>query len=123
MKRLIPVILTLFLMSVPVYAGDYEDGIAAGRKGDFKTLVKKLKLAADSGHAQAQFTLGLLYGTGKGVQQNKKESVKWYHKAAEQGHAPAQYSLGMIYFEGYRELSNDQESYKWFSKAAEQGHV
>ena len=74
--------LFLFSGSSVVFADDYEDGRAAGRKGDCKTLVEKLRLSAEQSHPKAQFTLGVLYGGGKCVKQDDKESVRWYHKAA-----------------------------------------
>jgi len=67
-----------------------------------KTAVKWYTLAAEQGHAQAQFNLGLMaehgdaeaqfnlggmYDIGQGVPQNAKAAVKWYTLAAEQGHA------------------------------------
>ena len=90
--KIFVLIFLILSFAVPIYAGDYEDGMAAGRKGDFKTAVEKFKLAGEQGHPMAQFTLGLLYGAGRGVTQDKKESVKWYRRAAEQGHAVAQFA-------------------------------
>jgi uncharacterized protein len=43
--------------------------------------------AARRGHAGAQHALGILYMTGKGVQQDAAEAQKWFRRAAEQGHA------------------------------------
>lgn len=43
--------------------------------------------AARRGHAGAQHALGILYLTGKGVQQDAGEAQKWFRRAAEQGHA------------------------------------
>lgn len=46
--------------------------------------------AARRGHAAAQHALGILYLTGKGVQQDQAEAVKWFRRAAAQGHTEAQ---------------------------------
>lgn len=43
--------------------------------------------AARRGHAGAQHALGILYLTGKGVQQDAGEAQKWFGRAAAQGHA------------------------------------
>lgn len=43
------------------------------------------KGAAEQGHANAQFNLGLMYANGQGLTQDYAEAASWYHKAAEQG--------------------------------------
>jgi TPR repeat protein len=48
-----------------------------------------LTLAAEQGHAEAQYELGLIYEFGHGVKKDIPQAVKWYRKAAEQGHAKA----------------------------------
>ena len=46
--------------------------------------------AARRGHAGAQYGLGILLLTGKGVQADRDEAMKWIGRAARQGHADAQ---------------------------------
>lgn len=46
--------------------------------------------AASAGNADAQYTLGLLFMAGKGVERNDKEATAWMQKAAKQGHKDAQ---------------------------------
>ena len=46
-------------------------------------------LAAEQGEASAQFNLGYMYATGRGVAEDNTEAVRWYRLAAEQGHAGA----------------------------------
>ena len=36
------------------------------------------RLAADQGQVRAQFILGALFDTGRGVPQNYAEAMKWY---------------------------------------------
>ncbi len=52
--------------------------------------------AAQQGYATAQFTYGVMCGTGKGVSQSDTEAVKWYLRAAKQGHARAQSNYGFM---------------------------
>ncbi len=54
-----------------------------------------IKEAAEQGDAEAQYSLGVCYAYGKGVEQDYKEAVKWYTAAAEQGHVKAQFNLGV----------------------------
>ncbi len=46
-----------------------------------------LRMAAEQGHADAQFKLGMLYIEGDGVPEDGSEAVKWLYRAAQQGHA------------------------------------
>ena len=68
-----------------------------GRDGVPKDTEKMLywyTKAAEQGHAEAQYELGLLYGTGGGTDHripiDMAKRTYWYKKAAEQGHAEAQ---------------------------------
>jgi TPR repeat protein len=80
------------------------------------------KTSAEQGHAEAQFNLGMMYESGKGVPQDSKEAVKWLRKAAEQEHTNAQYNLGVMYLVGKGVLGDYAEAYKWFLLAAMSGH-
>ena len=58
---------------------------------------KDKKQAADQGDATAQCNLGVMYGNGRGVEQDYTKAVYWYSKAAEQGNATAQVTLILLY--------------------------
>jgi hypothetical protein len=45
--------------------------------------------AARQGHAQAQYSLGILFLTGTGVVQSPEEANRWIERAAAQGHPDA----------------------------------
>ena len=83
--------------------------------------VQWYRKAAELGHSEAQYNLGICYSVGTGVVKDEAEAVKWYLKAAEQGFAKAQYNLGICYSDGTGVIKNKAESLKWFSKDAEQG--
>lgn len=123
MKQLIPVFLTLILMSTPVYADDFQDGLDAAGRGDYKTAIEKFKLSAEQGLAEAQYNLGLMYDMGQGVKQDYAEAVKWYRLSAEQGSVIAQFSLGAMYLEGQGITQDYKEAIKWLRLSAEQGHA
>ncbi len=42
-----------------------------------------LHRAADQGHAQAQYTLGLMYYKGYGVAQDPRQAAAWWRRAAD----------------------------------------
>ena len=43
--------------------------------------------AVEQGDASAQYNLGVMYATGRGVPEDGTEAVRWYRAAAEQGDA------------------------------------
>ncbi|WP_291522093.1 tetratricopeptide repeat protein [Acidithiobacillus sp.] len=60
----------------------------------------KLQAAAQSGDANAQDWLGVMYQYGQGVPQDYAQALAWYRKAADQGYAAAQNNLGFMYDNG-----------------------
>ena len=119
-KHLILIILSLILVVPAVYADDYQDGVDAFDKKDFKAALKKLKPLAEKGHAKAQKKLGEMYGNGKGVPQDYKEAFKWYRLSAEQGDADIQFNLGRMYDNGLGVPQDYKKAVKWLLKSAEQ---
>ena len=51
----------------------------------------RLQAAAESGHVQAQYMMGVCYAEGRGVERSPENALIWYEKAAEQGHPDAEY--------------------------------
>ena len=125
-KKIKILIVTAFLTAFGgVTYADYQDGVDAYIKGDYKTALKEWQPLADQGDADAQFNLGVMYANGKGVLKDDKQAVKWYQKAADQGYAPAQYNLGLMYANGEGDgvLKDDKQAVKWYQKAADQGYA
>lgn len=81
------------------------------------------KKKAEAGDADAQFSIGLSYDTGKGVPEDSTKAVEWYQKAAEQGHVKAQSQLAYMYGSGDGVPKDWVKAVEWWQKAAEQGHV
>lgn len=82
--------------------------------------------AAEKGHVDAQYNLGVMY-SGQDImlatliRPNYDEALKWLSKAAEQGHADAQTQLGEMYFHGRGTEKNYSQAAKWYEKSAKQG--
>jgi len=89
----------------------------------YEAAAPTCKRAAEHGDATGQYTLGSLYYTGRGVQQDYTEAGKWFRKAAEQGDADAQFFLGVQYSNGLGVQQDYTEAAMWMRKAAEQGHA
>ena len=63
-------------------------------------VVVSPRLAAERGHVEAQYYLGIMYQWGRCVERNGAEAVPWYRRAAEQGHVLAQNRLAGAYYAG-----------------------
>jgi uncharacterized protein len=81
----------------------------------------ELRAKADQGDAEAQFDLGLHYGTGEGERLDFIRAAQWYRKAADQGHLLAQYNLGVMLARGQGMPRDDAGAAEWTRKAAEGG--
>lgn len=126
MKRIIWVVIVVYVFFEShslAFAENFEDGLAAKGRGDFRTAFEKWKPLAEQGDAYAQCSLGLTYRKGEGVAQDHKEAVKWYKLAAEQGDAAAQCNLGAMYYEGKGVAQNYIEAHKWFNISGANGSM
>ena len=79
------------------------------------------RAAAESGDADAQFTLGLMYHQGRGVVQDYAEAAVQFRRAAKQGDAGAQSNLGAMYDKGQGVVQDYALAVSWYRRAAEQG--
>ncbi|MER9429859.1 tetratricopeptide repeat protein [Mesorhizobium sp. M0408] len=85
LKRILTGFIIVVMLADATMAGPFEDGVAADKHGDYAEAAKLYRLAADQGHAQAQYNLGHMAGNGQGVPQNYAEAMKWFRLAADQG--------------------------------------
>jgi TPR repeat protein len=98
---------------------DFQDGVDAYNRGDYKTAFNEWQPLAEQGYAGAQNNLALLYENGTGVLKDYKEAVKWYRKAAEQNYVEAQYSLALMYGKGLGVPYDLSKAKHWIKKAYE----
>lgn len=79
--------------------------------------------AAEQGHANAQFILSLLYGTGRGVDANADEAENWYQKATEQGRNEKEFDTNMLFRDCASARENIGLVVAWHEKMAYAGYV
>ena len=92
-------------------------------------MVKNPSIAADwyknaAGHGQtdAQNNLGLMYLTGKGVEQDHKTAAEWFEKAAQKNHAMAMNNLAGMYEVGWGVERNAEKAKELYQSAALTGN-
>ena len=96
---------------------------AIGAIQDEKEAFEWYKLAAEQGHAHAQYNLGLMYNYGRGVPKNLVEAFKWYKIAAEQGDMNAQFRLALAYQYGEGVIQDNIYSHMWSNILAARGRA
>ena len=62
--------------------------------------LRDTRAKAESGDAEAQHKLGVMYLTGQGVAKDDAQALTWVARAADQSNADAQTTLGFMYAEG-----------------------
>ena len=100
---------------------DLKTGVAAYKAGDYKAALREFSKDAETGNANAQFNLAILYLTGRGVERDLKKSVAWHLKAAAQGLPAAEHGLGVFYYQGLGVKQDYAQALTWFKRAAAKG--
>lgn len=104
-------------------AGEFEDGLAAWKAGDYPVALKLLMPLAKQDHMVAEYHLAVMYARGLGVPRDDAEAVNWYRRAAGRGYAPAQLALGISHDQGRGVPQSLSMAMKWYRLAAQQGDV
>ena len=99
-KRLVITSLATLMVTLaaPLSAADFGAGMRAYENGDFEIAYKEWLPLAEAGNADAQYWIGKLYSSGKGVKQDSETAFAYYLSAAQQGHGEAQHSAASSLF-------------------------
>lgn len=108
-------------LSCAGYAQTMDESFSAIQRGDSATAFKGFKKHAESGNANAQGVLGLMYANGQGTPKDYGQAIYWYRKSADQGSAQSQSYLGFMYATGQGVPLDYTQAMYWFRKAADQG--
>src|SRR5262245_62997203 len=110
----------VFLAAASPGWADFQDGMRALQRGDYETSYRELLPLARQGNPDAQFVIGDMYRTGRGVSQSYSEAARWFQQAAEQGNGRAQHALGQLFKDGLGVARDDAAALIWYRRAAEQ---
>ena len=88
---------------------------------DNKKGLETVRGIANSGNADAQLLLGIMYQMGVGGEEHQADAAYYFRMAAEQGIASAQTNLGKCYLAGDGVSEDNNKAFEWFEKAAKQG--
>jgi TPR repeat protein len=123
MQRYLVSMIAIVSLALPaaVIAGSYQDGRAAYDAGNFEKAMAIWAPAAESGDADSQYGMGLLYSEGIVVPMDDLQALKWYGLAADQGHGKAQHKLGVMHANGWGVPMDEAAAMKWYLLAADNG--
>lgn len=102
-----------------IMAKVYAKGLGVRR--DTALAINYLSQAAQNGHIEGMFNLGMAFELGKGVDKNINAAFEWQLKAAEKGWLKAQRKVAKMYEHGTGVQSSPIEAFNWYQKAAQQG--
>ena len=126
-RRVMSAVVRLLVVSILLVAGvparaDFQAGVAAYERGDYKAAYEEWLPLATDGVAKAQHNIGILYYGGKGVPKDFDMAQLWFRNAAAQGHAGAQFNLAAMMDFGEGPVGSNFQIVELYRKAAEQGH-
>jgi len=110
------------LFSITSFASTLEEGYTAIRSGNLKEGFAILQPLAESGDAEAQYGLAILYKEGWGTEKSPEKSAEFYEKAAVQGHTNAMFYTAAAYQSGEGVSQDYAAAAKWYEQAAAKGH-
>jgi TPR repeat protein len=100
----------------------FRKAVALSREGRIVDAVQWYRMAAERDHTEAQFILGTMYRTGRGVNKDFTAAAYWYQQASVAGNAWAQLFLGDMHIRGEGLPQNTHEGVRLYRLAADQGH-
>jgi len=121
-KYYLPLAACLCLLLPPrLYSQDFEEGVAAAKRGDHAAAYEIWSHLAEGGDPAAQFNVAMMYVRGQGVERDLARAAAWFRKSAEQGRVDAQAKLGALYAHGQGVQQDFNEAARWLDKAAQGG--
>jgi len=106
---------------------DYRQGVryltGDGVPKDVLKAAQLILSAAERGHAESQYLIGVSHGLPWGAKYDPALSASWLERAADQGHDRAQFLVGEAYANGLGVEPEPAWAALWYRRAAEQGHV
>lgn len=101
----------------------YQLGRVLERLGYLGAALGHLRQAAEAGHAQAQYALGVLHYDVRGAVRDDDEAVRWLRRAAARDHGPALAALAMAHRDGRGARFDPGLAFITMRRAAHEGFV
>jgi len=115
------IILGLVATAQAVSADSLTEGHDALMRGDESGAIKLWTPPATEGDPEAQFRLGMMYLSGRGVAADKTMAVRWFRLALEKHHIGASLALAQIYLDKTGKYYDPDTALTLLKDVAEQG--
>jgi TPR repeat protein len=102
-------------------AADYDSAIRDYEANRHAAAIAEFQRLAQRGHGAAEFMIGVMYFSGRGVEKHVGDAATWFHKAAMQGYPPAQLAYGSLHLRGVGLTPDPVAAYMWLALAANSG--
>lgn len=116
-------VLVVLAIAIKSFPDRKEEAAAAYNAGEFSMAAKFWRKVAKLGDAEAQYNLGALYASGRGVDASEGEAHKWFLMAAETGNPAAQFEVGKTYETGSGVAPSASVALLWITESAEADYV
>lgn len=121
--RLFFYLLLLCSIGAPVTADNYESGLREFENQRFEAAYAIWLPLANKDDAYAQYSMGLLYENGTGVEQSYKKAFEWFQKSAALGLPKGNAAVGNYYDLGFGVNQNFEKAMYHYLLAAEKGNT
>lgn len=88
---------------------------------DVATAIRWYRAAAQLGHPEAQYNLGIAHIEGIGTAYDPRLAASFFEQAANAGITEAAYNLGLIYENGLLGAVDTKSAIYWYKNAADRG--
>lgn len=120
---LIAFLMGCFFVSSAYAIDNYNTGAYYFANGDYVSAISVWSPLAQQGHPAAQYSMGLLYDQGKGVEKDSQRALQYFQSAVKQNLPAAQYYLGVKYYAGLGVDKNVKKARQLLTQAAQQDHL
>lgn len=101
----------------------YNQGLAHYLVGLYQKAVSEWELSASHKFVRSEYSLGIAYMNGEGVDKDAVVGFSWLLRAAEQAFPQAQARIGDAYLLGKGVGKSPAQAVSWYSRAAETGNA
>ena len=114
------IVMLFLLVSMVTYTfADVQKGRDLMDAGEFVEAYTLLYPYAQSGNADAEELIGIMYALGLGVERDDERAFEWYLRSAQKGHPGAQSGVGWYYEVGRGMPAPDLvRGYMWYVLSA-----
>jgi len=101
----------------------YNKGLAHYLVGQYRNAILEWELSASHNFVRSEYSLGIAYMNGEGVDKDPVVGFSWLLRAAEQAFPQAQARIGDAYLFGEGIDKSPAQAVSWYSRAAESGNA